>query len=192
MPKLVYIDACVREGDSRTRRIAEPVVKALGERYDVTTFLLPRMKMEPLGAEEYTARTAGFIPAWAEHAARTVAAADRIVIAAPFWDMSIPAVLKTFIEHTSLFGITFDSNDHTCYGLCKCSKVLYITTRGMDIPTGDPRDQGTSYLKALSTLWGLGEVQTVAATDIDYSAPEEIERKIDACIAEGLAIAREF
>ncbi len=188
----MYVDACVRELESRTRRIAEPVVEALGKRYELTVFHLPQMRMAPLDPESYAARVAGEIPAWALEAARAIAQADRLVVAAPFWDMSFPAVLKTFFEHTSLFGVTFDSNESTCYGLCRCRKVLYITTRGMDIATGDPCEQGTPYLKALSALWGLGEVVTIAATNMDYSSPEQIEEKIEACVAEGLRLAERF
>ena len=189
MQKLVYIDACVREGDSRTRRIAEPIVAALAKKYEITAYHLAQMDIKPLNAESYAARVAGDIPAWAADAARTIAEADRLVIAAPFWDMSIPAILKTFIEHCSLFGITFDSNAETCYGLCHCQRVLFITTRGMNIATGSPLDQGTSYIKAISRLWGLGPVFTIAADNMDYCTPEEAEAKIAECIELGRKMA---
>jgi len=192
MDKLVYIDACVRGKDSRTLRIAQPLVEALAEKYEITAFHLPEMKMEPIDPQSYAAREQGSVPQWAADAARTIAEADRLVIAAPFWDMSFPSMLKVFIEHCSLFGITFDSNDHTCYGLCKCQKVLYITTRGMDIATGDPLEQATPYIRALSFLWKLGDLQTVAAANMDYSSPEVIDQKIAAAIAEGLEIVRDF
>ena len=48
----------------------------------------------------------------------------------------------------------------------------------MDIPTGDVREQATSYLKALSWLWGIGPMQVVAAQNMDYASAEEIEGKI--------------
>ena len=49
----------------------------------------------------------------------------------------------------------------------------------MDIETGSQREQGSSYLMALSSLWGLGEVTTVAARNLDYLSPEEVEVKIE-------------
>jgi len=33
MTQLVVINACVREADSRTLRIAEPIIEALSQRY---------------------------------------------------------------------------------------------------------------------------------------------------------------
>ncbi len=193
MKKLVVIDACVRQSESRTRRIAEPVISVLAERYEIVRYNLPELEgIVPLDPRLFEERGQGSIPSWAVRAARDIAAADRIVIAAPFWDMSFPAALKCFFEQTSLFDITFTDNGETCVGLCKAPKVLYITTRGMDIPTGDPREQATPYLKALGTLWNLGELTTIAAWNMDYSSTEEIEAKISACIAEGLDLARNW
>ena len=121
-----------------------------------------------------------------------VYAAGRIVIAAPFWDMSFPAVLKAFFENISLYGVTFTDNGQTCTGLCRCRRVMYITTRGMDIVTGSQRDQGSSYLKALSSLWGLGEVTTVAAWNLDYLPSEEVEKRLEEAESQAKALALTF
>lgn len=189
---LVIIDACVRQADSRTLRIAEPILEALSPRFgNVYRYNLPKMRgLAPITPKSFAERGAGKIPAWALKAARRIASADTIVIAAPFWDMGIPAVLKCFLEQVSLFGITFDDNGKTCVGLCKGAPVLFITTRGMDIQTGSLREQASPYLKALASLWGLGKVTTIAAANLDYSSPEEIEAKIQSAVLEGLAWLR--
>ena len=192
MKKLVVIDACIREEESRTRRIAEPIIQVLSKRYEIIRYNLTKMPMEPLTPKTYADRAAGIVPEWALEAARAIASADRILIAAPFWDMSFPAVLKTFFEHISLFDITFTDNGHSCVGLCKCEKVMYVTTRGMNIPTGDPREQGSSYLQALSRLWDLGIILTVAAWNLDYATPEELEEKIESATRFGLRLAETF
>ena len=192
MKSLVVINACVRQADSRTLRIAEPIIAALSERYAVTRYNLPEMDIQPLDPDLFGRRGLGDIPSWAQEAARAIAGADRILIAAPFWDMSFPAVLKCFIEHTSLFDVTFTDNGKTCVGLCKAPKVLYITTRGMDIRTGDAREQATPYLKAIGSLWNLGEITTIAATNMDYISSDEIDRKISQAVSRGLQIAQSF
>ena len=192
MKKLVVIDACIRGEESRTRRIAEPIIETLSQRYEIIRYDLTKMDIAPLTPATYAERAAGNVPAWALEAAKTVAEADRIVVVAPFWDMSFPAVVKVFFEHLSLFDVTFTDNGRTCVGLCKCEKVMYITTRGMNIPTGDSREQGTSYLQALSRLWDLGTVLTVAAWNMDYSTPEEIEEKIESTTRFGVRLATSF
>ena len=167
MKKLMVIDACMRDEASRTRRILGPIVAELGKRYEIETV--------SLDGEDY------------QSVGRKV-----LAIAAPFWDMSFPAILKVFIENMSLFNITFRDNGTDFEGLCRSEKVLYITTRGMNVHTGDALDAATPYMKALSSLWGWGEVTTVAAENLDYSTPEEIDRKIEAAIAEGLEICKDF
>ena len=70
--------------------------------------------------------------------------------------------------------------------------MLYITTRGMDIDTGDALEQGSSYLKALSWLWGIGPLEVVSAQNMDYISETEIEERISKAIYDGLKIAEEF
>ena len=191
MKKLIFIDACMRAG-SRTRRIASPIMAELRKKYSVETVDLTR-NIYPV-ADNHTLedRNQGIVPA--EHAAlaKKIAEADRIVIAAPFWDMSFPSALKVFFENMSLFGVTFDSNEKECYGLCKAEKVMYITSRGMNISTGDPLEQATPYIKALSHLWGWSELNVVAAQNMDYSSAEEIEERIAKAVEDGLEICKTF
>ncbi len=191
MKKLIYIDACMRAG-SRTRRIARPIMTELRKRYAVETVDLTRNAYPVVDNYTLEDRNQGIVPSEHSSLAKRIAAADRIVIAAPFWDMSFPSALKVFFENMSLFGITFDTNDKECYGLCKAEKVMYITTRGMNIATSDPLEQATPYIKALSHLWGLGELKVISAQNLDYSTPEEVEQMIDKAVAEGLEVSREF
>lgn len=123
---------------------------------------------------------------------KRIADADRLVIAAPFWDMSFPSALKVFFENMSLLNVTFASDEKECYGLCKAEKVLYITTRGMNINTGDDLEQATPYIKAISKLWGLGELLVVSAQNMDYSTEEQKEEKIKIAIEEGLKLCKDF
>lgn len=192
MKKLLYINACIRDEESRTQRIAAPIIAALEERYAVETLCLNELEMDIVKKDLLNARNSGVIDPTVLSWANSIRQADRIVIAAPFWDMSFPAALKVFFELCSLFDVTFTSDDKTCHGLCKAEKLLYITTRGMNISTGDALEQATPYLKALSWLWGVGPMQVVAAQNMDYSSAEEIEAKICAAIQEGLEIARAF
>ena len=192
MQKLLYIDACIRNEESRTKKIATPIVEALKEKYAVDTLVLNELKLEVVKEELIQKRNNGEIDPVVMSWAEMVRDADRIVIAAPFWDMSIPAALKVFFELCSIFDVTFKSDDKTCYGNCRAEKMLFITTRGMDIPTGDVLEQATSYLKALSWLWGIGPLQVVAAQNMDYVSEEVIEKKIQAAIAEGLEIVKTF
>ena len=71
-------------------------------------------------------------------------------------------------------------------------KVLYITTRGMNISTGDNLEQATPYIKALSKLWGLGELHVISAQNMDYITEEQKKEKVKNAIEEGLRLCKEF
>lgn len=191
MKKLFYIDACMREG-SNTKKIAEAVVGELSKRYDVECVRLSEMAFPVVNNDILVERNNGYVPEEYVTMAKKIAAADRLVIAAPFWDMSFPSALKVFLENMSLFNITFNSNEKECYGLCKAEKVLYITTRGMNISTGDALEQATPYIKALSRLWGLGELSVIAAQNMDYSTEEQKAEKVKSAIAEGMRLCERF
>lgn len=96
--------------------------------------------------------------------ARQFAAADRIVVGAPYWDLAFPAVLKIYIEHIFVEGITFDATAEGLKGLAKAEKALYIQTAGGFVGENDP---GTMYLKYVMQVLGIPEFQRIAADLID-------------------------
>ena len=192
MKKLLYIDSCIRNELSRTKRIATPIIEKLKERYEVETIVINELELDPVQYDENRRRAGGTVSEEALCWANKIKNADRIVIAAPFWDMSIPAALKTFFELCSLFGVTFDSDDKTCFGLCKAENVMFITTRGMKIETGEPLEQATPYLKALFWLWGIKGFETDSRSNFDYLPAGKIEEEISSAIKEGLEIAETF
>ena len=62
----------------------------------------------------------------------------------------------------------------------------------MDIPDEDPRNQGSTYLKALSSLWGLGEVITLSAWNLDYLSEALVKERIERTIEKARQIAKDF
>jgi FMN-dependent NADH-azoreductase len=193
MKKLVLIDCCIRRQDSRTRALAKPLVEALSERYEVAVIDLTRDAPVPVTEELFRLRGQYGLTSRDRDMGALVAGADRIVIAAPFWDMSFPAALKTFMERISACGVTFaDNPDGTTRGICKAEKLLYITTRGMEIPTDSALDAGTPWLRAMAWLWGIGSVETVAAWGMDVCAEEERSRRLQEALQTGLDLCREF
>lgn len=191
MKKLFYIDSCLRSG-SNTKVIADALIDRLSKRYEVETIKLSDYDFPVVKDDILNERSSGYVPEEYVQIARKIADADRLVIAAPFWDMSFPSALKVFFENMSLFNVTFASNEKECYGLCKAEKVLYITTRGMNIKTGDEMEQATPYIKAISKLWGLGELHVIAAENMDYSSEEQKAEKIQNAIKEGLRLCDIF
>ena len=98
--------------------------------------------------------------------ARQFAEADEIVIAAPYWDYSFPAVLKQYIEHINVVGITFEyTPEGVPKGLCRAHRIWYVSTAGGDWA---PDQYGFGYIKALAQdYYGISDVRLIEATGLD-------------------------
>ena len=115
--------------------------------------------------------------------ANQFAQADEIVIAAPYWDLSFPSLLKAYLEAISINGITFQYNEKGVpKGLCRAKRVIYITTAGGFI--GD-LNLGYDYVKAFferilgikEALFFKAEALDVYGTDIE-AVLEESKKEI--------------
>lgn len=146
MGKILFVNACVRK-DSRTRRLAQTVLDCLDG--EVSEVNLNSHKVLPMGRAALTQREKDLENRQLESPtfdlARQFAQADEIVIAAPFWDLFFPAVLKAYLENICIPGITFWYHNGTPKGLCKAKRLIYVTTSGGYIKT----DYGFRYLDAL-------------------------------------------
>ena len=193
MKKLVYINACIRAEESRTAALALEMLKVLGERYEIEEINISNMDLGSVTTDEFKRKMQEGIPQEDLRYGKLIAQADRIVVAAPFWDLSFPAVLKVFIEHMCAPGLTFKYNpDGSNQGICCADKMLYITTRGGFTETGSPLDQGTSYLKAICWLWGIPQLETIALVGTDVYPPSELAAKTAEVIGQGRVLCREF
>lgn len=173
--EVLFVDCCVRREKSRTRRVARAFLDALDPaRFRVTTVDPEREGMQPLLGEFFAAREELLERGELDHPrfrfARQFAGADLVVIAAPFWDLSFPAILKIYIENISVDGITFASTAEGLRGLCRGSHLIFFTTRGGYFD-GSPLEQGSRYLEALKDFFGFGAYLCVAGDGLDAGDP---------------------
>ena len=164
---ILYINACVRE-ESRTRRLAEAVLSHL--QGEVTELNLEALSLRPLNRESLARREALLAagdrsdPMLAP--ALAFAAADEIVLAAPYWDLSFPASVKTWIEHINCIGISFAYGpDDRPYGLCRAKRLFYVMTAGGPIMQAN---SGFAQLRELcACFYGIPETVLFAAQGLD-------------------------
>ena len=162
----LYINCCVLE-ESRTERLAQAVLQKLGG--DFTELNLYNENLKPLDGEMLNKRTAlieqGDYSDPMFDYAKQFASADTIVIAAPYWDLSFPASLKTYIENIYVTGIVSAYNESGLpVGLCKATELYYVTT------AGGPYDPTYSYgyIESLAkNFFGIPETHLVKAEMLD-------------------------
>lgn len=167
METILFINACPRE-NSRTLELAKYALSKLEG--PVEELPLFEENLLPLNSKTLALRDKMTAAGKYDHPlfryARQFMEADRIVLAAPFWDLSFPAVVKVYIEHLMALGLTFGYTEEGLpKGNCKAKQLVLIST------AGGPVDQvhlGFAYLKALADRYfGMPETVCFCAEKLD-------------------------
>lgn len=182
---ILFVNACVRGAESNTLKLCKVALEELKLRYPEATISevnLEQERPQALYPENLTQRDelrhAGNLTAPMFDYAHQFAKADKIVIGAPYWDLSFPAVLKIYLEHISVVDITFRYTEHGPVGCCQADELLYITTSGG--PVGPDANLGFDYIKSLCTsFYGINNLRCFAINGL------ELGGDIDAMICEG-------
>lgn len=196
MEKVLFISACLRE-NSRTRRLAdaaferyfedrtiyeemtrEKTISGASFEASVVERNLSRFPVAPLDKSGLETRenggNTGFNGSFFE-LAKEFSSVDTLFVAAPYWDLSFPAVLKAYFEAVCVCGLTFHyGEDGLPHSLCKAKRLIYVTTSGGYI---GEMNFGFDYVKGLcKSFFEIDDARFVSAQglDIDGNDPEKI------------------
>lgn len=175
MKKILYVDSCVNRDTSRTERLAQALLERLdGHEVEIETLVLEDEfkagRLAPLTGEESNRRMelskAGDFSHPVFDYAKQFAAVDEIVIAAPYWDFSFPALLKMYFELLCAQGVTFNySPEGIPTGMCNAKRAFYVTTVG---GYSGEWDYGFDQVKAILQLYfGIKDVRCFRAEGLD-------------------------
>lgn len=167
MKEILFINACVRP-QSRTLELAKSLLeKTEGEiqRLDLYDTQLKPLDAQGIAFREQASKEQDFSNEVFD-LAKQFANADTIVIAAPYWDLLFPAVLRTYLETVCVSGLTFRyTQEGRPLGLCKAKKAYYVTTAGGFI---GENNFGFMYVKALfQQLFGIEQVEFISKEGLD-------------------------
>lgn len=186
MKKLLFIDACVNRGISRTEQLAQALLKVMNQNgeYEIETLNLEDEDLKLFTGKESALREsltrAGNFEGPLFTYAKQFAAADRIVVAAPYWDFSFPARMKCYLEQICVTGLTFTfSSKGIPGGLCHADSLHYVTTSGGSI---GELNLGYEYLEKLCKVYyGINETvcYTAEGLDIEGNSVEEIMKEAE-------------
>lgn len=168
--ELLFIDACIStHTPSRTKQLCDHYIKQYdGTGWNVTHLSLEELGLAPLTAADLALRDNCIANGDMDHAAlklaKQFAAADRIVIAAPYWDLSFPSCLRVYIEHIMVNTVAFRYGETGAIGLCRADKLVYITSAGGYV---DGQNFGYDYLKGICGMVGIPHAECYAAQGMD-------------------------
>ena len=169
---ILFVNACVRK-ESRTMKLAKMLLSRMNEPYE--ELCLGEMSFSVVNEEYLNRRDRLIAQSNFQDSmfdlARQFAEAGTIVIAAPYWDMSFPAILKQYLEQINVVGITFRySKEGAPIGLCKADRLIYVSTAGGHFV---PEEFGFGYIKALSqNYYGIQDVRKIEASGLDIDGAD--------------------
>lgn len=189
--KILVVDCCIRKEKSATRKLLESYLAARfgkvggGESGrtagadvpEIERVYLTEENLLPLTVADVEHRQslldAGKLDDPMFRYAKQFSTADEILIAAPYWDWSFPSLLKVYMEHVSVSGITFVYHGPSPTGLCKAKRILYFCTCGGF--TEGPHE-GVAYIRCIGKAFGINEVleYTIEGLDIDPAKRDEV------------------
>jgi len=198
MSKVLYIKANVKpEGQSRTFKISDSFIeeyKKINPNDEIITLDLYKENIDFLKGEDLGVV---FGPKTEESRNHSVlkyayqfAEVDKYIIAAPMWNLSVPAKLKAYIDYVSVVGIAFKYTEQGPVGLLENKKAVYVAARG-GAYSGTPYEMDGIYLRTMLNFFGIKDVETIAAEKLDV-AGEDINKIVEDSINKAKEIAKNF
>ncbi|MBK8904104.1 MAG: NAD(P)H-dependent oxidoreductase [Anaerolineaceae bacterium] len=116
-------------------------------------------------------------------------AADMYLISTPMWNLSIPYMLKYYIDAIVQPGYLFNYTKQGPMGLVQGKKMICITTHGSDYSQGPFQAFNflEPYLRAIFGFVGVTDIEFVSAQPMDSSVEQR-----EAAIATAIARVRQL
>ena len=148
MQNVLFVNACIRP-NSRTLELANCVLEKLSA--SVSQVDLYKQQLSPLSLAEMELRDKAVrdndFSNGVFDLAKQFASAQTIVVAAPYWDLSFPAVLKSYFEKVTVNGF-------------RPIEEAIVTSGGVSTKEIDPKTMESKLVKG---LYFAGEVIDVDA-----------------------------
>ena len=169
MENILYINACIRQ-NSRTDELAKYLLNKLKGNIEEVNLSMENI---PLLTNDILEKRTSLINKnefsneyfkWAKQFAKS----DTIVISAPYWDLSFPAILKIYFEAINITKLVFKyTQDGKIESLCKAKRLIFITTSGG--PIIEPH-VGLEYIKLLAkTFYDIPQIEYFKAEFLDIA-----------------------
>lgn len=114
-------------------------------------------------------------------------AADKVVIAFPLWNFTVPAVLHTYFDYLSQAGQTFKYTADGPVGLITDKQVVLLNARGGIYSEGPAQsvEMAVNYVQNILGFWGIQNPTTIIV-----EGHNQFPDQAEAIIAEGIEKAK--
>ncbi|HBV88293.1 MAG TPA: FMN-dependent NADH-azoreductase [Desulfosporosinus sp.] len=184
--KLLYVKANPKsDSDSTTFALANVFVEEYQKKNpdsEIITLDLYKEGIAPLDADTLTKMFSGQDNRALVYA-KQFAKMDKYVIAAPMWNLSIPAILKAYFDYVSYVGISFKYTENGPIGLLtdKPRKAVHISSRGGIYSEGPAKefDLGDKYIKTILGFFGITQVESLFLENANVLQGDDLQKAIE-------------
>ena len=119
--------------------------------------------------------------------------ADKIVFAAPMWNLQFPPQLTAYMATIMVAGRTFAYTETGCQGLVPNKPVLLLHVRGGIYSSGplQPFDHAVPYLRDVCAMIGITNFQTLLCEGLEMF-PEQAEAILHQAKLQAAQLAEHF
>lgn len=199
MNTVLYIKANIKkEEESRTFRVSDRFVEEYKKNHPEDEIIVLDLYKENIDFLRADDLVKIFGPKEEESKKNSIlkyayqfAEADKYIFAAPMWNLSVPAIVKAYIDYISVSGITFKYTLEGPVGLLNDKKAVHIVSRGGEYGNS-PYEMGDRYLRTILGLFGIHDISTVAIENVDAVEGAYVEEKVQEGIRKACLLAKEF
>ncbi|NJK52193.1 MAG: FMN-dependent NADH-azoreductase [Leptolyngbyaceae cyanobacterium SU_3_3] len=188
MVRVLQIDTSPRYQQSHSRMLAREFVEKWSNYHPETQIIHRDLGLNPVPYIDATWVKAKFTPpdqytpelaaaiALSDELIDELLSADRYVLSTPMYNFSIPAVLKSYIDHIVRPRRTFDVDESGFKGLVTDKKMLVVTARGSDFRPSSvlaPLDFQEPFLRTVFNFIGITDIQFVNANGLNTRLQEQ-------------------
>jgi FMN-dependent NADH-azoreductase len=182
MTYILHLDTSPRVGESHSRALAQEFMDRWSKQHPETTITHRDLGFHPIPyidatwikakftlPEQYTPDLAAAIRL-SDELIDEFLMCDRYVLSVPMYNFSIPAVLKSYIDHIVRPRRTFAVDADGFKGLVNNKKMLIITARGSDFRPGSAiasQDFQEPYLRTVFNFIGITDIQFINANALN-------------------------
>ncbi|WP_026674492.1 FMN-dependent NADH-azoreductase [Alkalihalobacterium bogoriense] len=119
--------------------------------------------------------------------------AEKIVIAFPLWNFTVPAVLHTYLDYLAQAGKTFRYTAEGPEGLLTDKKVVLLNARGGVYSEGPAQsaEMAVNFVETMLNFWGVQEIQSVIIEGHNQF-PDKAESIIEEGLQKAATLATKF
>jgi len=120
-------------------------------------------------------------------------AADKYIFVTPLWNLSVPPMMRAYIDCIMMAGKTFRYTEHGPVGLLDGKKAVHIQARGGFYSEGPTAaiEMGNNYIRAILQFMGIKDVESVIMEGHAHDPSKTDDFKAKA-IDQAISVASQF